>query len=162
MLTDQISAGQLGIDPVQVEAILKSAFKIAGRWGAIILLDEADVFVAQRSTADAHRNALVSVFLRELEYYKGILFLTTNRVETFDEALISRIHFGVLYEPLGKVSRRVIWKYFLDKATTGQGEAAYDQLLDYLACKDLNGREVRPSVLQWEQANIVSRLGTRH
>lgn len=32
-------------------------------------------------------NALVSVFLRVLEYYDGILILTSNRVGTFDEAI---------------------------------------------------------------------------
>ena len=30
------------------------------------------------------------VFLREIEYYRGILFLTTNRVGGFDEAIMSR------------------------------------------------------------------------
>lgn len=37
-------------------------------------------------------NALVSVFLQVLEYYEGTPFLKSNRVGTFDEVLISRIH----------------------------------------------------------------------
>ncbi|KAH7131172.1 P-loop containing nucleoside triphosphate hydrolase protein [Dactylonectria macrodidyma] len=73
-----VPAGQIGVDPVKVERIiLTSIFKIASRWKAILLLDEADVFLAQRSN-DPHLNALVSVFLRELEQYDGILFLTTT------------------------------------------------------------------------------------
>ncbi len=40
------------------------------------------------------------VFLRVLEYYSGILFLTTNRVGTMDEAFKSRIHLSLYYPPL--------------------------------------------------------------
>jgi len=39
----------------------------------------------KRTFADLHRHALVSIFLRLLDYSQGILFLTTNWVETFDE-----------------------------------------------------------------------------
>lgn len=37
----------------------------------VVLLDEADVFLEQRTLTDLQRNALVSVFLRVLEYYDG-------------------------------------------------------------------------------------------
>lgn len=49
---------------------------------AVVLLDEADVFLEERDVRDLNRNALVSVFLRALEYYEGILILTSNRVGT--------------------------------------------------------------------------------
>lgn len=39
-------------------------------------------------------HALVSVFLRVLEYYDGILSLTSNGVGTFEEAFRSRIQTG--------------------------------------------------------------------
>lgn len=52
----------------------------------VVILDEADVFLEERGLADLQRNALVSVFLRCLEYYDGILILTSNRIGTFDEA----------------------------------------------------------------------------
>ena len=48
----------------------------------VVLLDEADVFLEERDVRDLNRNALVSVFLRALEYYEGILILTSNRVGT--------------------------------------------------------------------------------
>jgi hypothetical protein len=32
------------------------------------------------------RNWFVSIFLRLLKYYEGIIFLTTNRIEEFDPA----------------------------------------------------------------------------
>ncbi len=83
-----MAAGQIGVDHVRVKKILKNIFKIAGRWGAILLLDEADVFLAERAL-DPHTNALVSVFLRELEHYEGILFLTTNRMQTLQHRLVA-------------------------------------------------------------------------
>ena len=56
-----------------------------------------------------------AVFLRCLEYYRGILFLTTNRVGTFDDAFISRIHVVIKYDALEESDRRTIWKQFFDK-----------------------------------------------
>src|SRR5438034_8929258 len=91
LLIDQIPAGQIGVEAVDAERILTKVFKIASRWKAILLIDEADIFMAQRSAEHLQLNALVSVFLRELEQYDGILFLTTNRLQTFDEAVLSRV-----------------------------------------------------------------------
>jgi len=54
------------------------------------------------------------VFLRILEYYEGILILTSNRVGTFDEAFKSRIQVAIHYDKLTKRSRRQIWQNFFD------------------------------------------------
>lgn len=81
-----VTAGELGTDPRILEHELQKILDIAHSWGAVLLLDEADVFLEKREVHDIHRNALVSIFLRLLEYFQGILFLTTNRVETFDDA----------------------------------------------------------------------------
>ena len=98
MLTWQISAWELGTSVEKLEAQLPLIFQRADKWNAVLLLDEADVFLEQRSIHDVHRNALFSVFLRELEYYQGIMFLTTNRVKQIDDAIASRIHQGHLGE----------------------------------------------------------------
>jgi SpoVK/Ycf46/Vps4 family AAA+-type ATPase len=81
----------------------------------VLLLDEADVFLSQRSKQDMKRNALVSVFLRVLEYYNGLLFLTTNRVGTIDEAFKSRIHLSLYYPPLDKTQTRDIFRLNIAK-----------------------------------------------
>ncbi|KAF5696898.1 AAA family [Fusarium globosum] len=141
-----VPAGQIGVDPVQVENILTNTFKIAGRWKAILLLDEADVFLSQRGD-NPQVNALVSVFLRELERFDGILFLTTNRVQSFDTAMMSRIHLALEYKPLGIDSRRAVWKFFLEKARTQHGTSNLTELVDIVAHKKLNGREIRNTVL---------------
>lgn len=50
-----------------------------------------------------------------MEYYKGILFLTTNRVGQFDDAFISRIHVVLRYENLNLEDRKKIWEGFFEK-----------------------------------------------
>jgi hypothetical protein len=90
-----ITCGDLGSTAEDVEWNLKKHFTLASKWDCVMLLDEADVFLAKRRQADLQRNSIVSVFLRMLEYYKGLLFLTTNRVGTFDEAFKSRVHISL-------------------------------------------------------------------
>lgn len=92
-----ITCGDLGLTPDEVETSLKNVFRLAHLWDCVLLLDEADVFLSQRSKSDMTRNALVSVFLRVLEYYNGLLFLTTNRVGSIDQAFKSRIHLSLYY-----------------------------------------------------------------
>jgi hypothetical protein len=55
-----ISCGELGISPAMVEENLQAALDLATSWNAIVLIDEADVFLEQRSTNDLERNSLVS------------------------------------------------------------------------------------------------------
>ncbi|KAH6686735.1 hypothetical protein F5X68DRAFT_11932 [Plectosphaerella plurivora] len=95
-----ITCGDLGFTAKEVETALRDIFRLAHHWDCILLLDEADIFLSRREMSDLKRNALVSVFLRVLEYYSGILFLTTNRVGTLDEAFKSRIHVSLYYPPL--------------------------------------------------------------
>ncbi|TPX15884.1 uncharacterized protein E0L32_000218 [Thyridium curvatum] len=100
----QITCGDLGTNAEEVEESLQKTFALASRWDCILLLDEADVFLAARRRDDFTRNGLVAVFLRVLEYYAGILFLTTNRVGDLDEAFTSRIHMILHYPQLDRVS----------------------------------------------------------
>jgi hypothetical protein len=55
-----INSGELGVTPHEVETHLNSALKLATHWGAIVLIDEADVFLEQRTIHDLTRNCLVS------------------------------------------------------------------------------------------------------
>ena len=141
-----VSAGDLGTDPRSLEKELQNILDIAHSWGALLLLDEADVFLEKRSIHDIHRNALVSIFLRLLEYFQGILFLTTNRVETFDEAFVSRIHLSLKYEGLSPEARKRVWKTFIDRVKAVEGIAVSpltDSNYESLARKNLNGRQIK-------------------
>ena len=139
-----VSAGELGTD-ARIEHELQKIMDIAHSWGAVLLLDEADVFLEKRQHQDVHRNALVSIFLRLLEYFQGILFLTTNRVETFDDAFQSRIHIALRYEELSLKAKTEIWKLFVGRVEdSGHSKIAEFREKDYemLARNDLNGRQV--------------------
>ncbi|KAK3713648.1 hypothetical protein LTR37_008342 [Vermiconidia calcicola] len=141
-----VSAGELGTDPARLEHELQKILDIAHSWGAVLLLDEADVFLEKREVHDIHRNALVSIFLRLLEYFQGILFLTTNRVETFDDAFQSRIHVALRYGELTAKAKKTVWKMFLDLVRKVEGmEVAdiSDYELDILSRNQLNGRQIK-------------------
>lgn len=73
-----MSAGDLGLDPRTVETSLKDILEMCTKWNAILLLDEADVFLEERSLHELERNKLVSIFLRVLEYYEGMHCLRTT------------------------------------------------------------------------------------
>ncbi|KAH7163542.1 hypothetical protein B0J13DRAFT_38711 [Dactylonectria estremocensis] len=140
------SAGELGTDSRFLEAELQKILDICHAWGAILLLDEADVFLEKRDMHNIHRNALVSIFLRQLEYFQGILFLTTNRVETFDEAFQSRIHIALRYDNLDAKAKRTIFEMFLGRVKT-LGKIKVVPLTEddlvLLSKQDLNGREIK-------------------
>ncbi|KAK3934407.1 hypothetical protein QBC46DRAFT_399876 [Diplogelasinospora grovesii] len=139
----QISAGELPSHAGLLEAQLSLIFEIAQRWGAIVLLDEADVYLEQRSSRDLGRNGLVSVFLRKMEFCEAIMFLTTNRVTEFDEAILSRVHLAMKYANLDRDRRKLIWKIFLDRASNSHGKADIsDKELDKLVRIEFNGRQV--------------------
>ncbi|KAF2683996.1 hypothetical protein K458DRAFT_339090 [Lentithecium fluviatile CBS 122367] len=159
-----VSSGELGTNAAQLERDLNRIMDITHSWGAILLLDEADVFLEARQPHDIHRNALVSVFLRLTEYYQGILFLTTNRVATFDEAFQSRIHMGIRYENLTAKARKKIWQHHVGKvlAMTGDDEhrpkAFHDDDYNELSKKAMNGRQIKNAV-KTSQSIAISEKG---
>ncbi|KAK6536843.1 hypothetical protein TWF281_001053 [Arthrobotrys megalospora] len=139
-----ISAGDLGADPAEMEKALSKILRLCTIWNAVLLLDEADVFLEERSLHDLGRNALVSIFLRMLEYYSGILFLTTNRVKTFDEAFQSRIHVALRYRDLDKSAREQVWRNFIQKIeASGNTTAIKEADYDFLGSVPLNGRQIK-------------------
>ncbi|KAK4170766.1 hypothetical protein QBC36DRAFT_341341 [Triangularia setosa] len=95
-------------------------------------------------------NSLVSVFLRCIEYYRGILFLTTNRIGYFDDAFISRIHVIIKYDALSEDDRRQIWTQFFDKLADEREDFNINSRAKYYVLEDeavrsleWNGREIR-------------------
>lgn len=73
-----LSAGDLGTSAGNVEKALKDILRMVPKWGAVLLLDEADVFMETRNSTDLERNELVSIFLRLLEYYEVSSLMNTN------------------------------------------------------------------------------------
>lgn len=145
----RVTCGDIGTDAEGVEKYLESVLYIGTIWSCVVLLDEADVFLEERTQTDLQRNALVSVFLRVLEYYEGILILTSNRVGTFDEAFKSRVQLAMHYPSLEKDGRLEIWNTFIKDLRKNTDEVNYDGLMDridILARHKLNGRQIRNTV----------------
>ena len=146
----RVSCGDLGTDPTKVEEYLESVLYLGKIWDCVVLLDEADVYLEQRSMESLARNALVSVFLRVIEYYEGILILTSNRVGTFDEAFKSRLQLALHYEKLKLKDRRKIWENFIKRLETLEETAIdFDDLYKHvndLARHELNGRQIRNAI----------------
>jgi AAA+ superfamily predicted ATPase len=125
--------------------------RYASTWKAIVLIDEADVFLEARTSEgkdSADRNALVAVFLRTLEYFQGIIFLTSNRVSVFDQAIKSRIHLALQYSPPDDSARQRLWYNALSALPAGTTD--FDLSLDItahmLAEAEMNGREISNSI----------------
>eukprot|EP00246_Nothoceros_aenigmaticus_P007328 TRINITY_DN21046_c0_g1_i1.p1 TRINITY_DN21046_c0_g1~~TRINITY_DN21046_c0_g1_i1.p1 ORF type:complete len:182 (-),score=22.91 TRINITY_DN21046_c0_g1_i1:187-678(-) len=123
-----------------MEARLLTIFELSYIWRAILLLDEADVYMEKRSsTSSPHTNASTGIFLRQLEYYSGIMFLTTNRAKCFDAAFRSRISVSIYYPPLDQQQRAQIWRQMLNKVGLQDGNIDFLEL----ASHPFHGREIR-------------------
>lgn len=146
-----ISVGELGTETTELEMRLREILEVSQTWQAIVLIDEADIFLERRSERDIARNALVGIFLRLLEYHQGILMLTTNRVQTFDEAFKSRISIALKYDDLDTAARRQIWENLLQ---IGKISLSNDHI-DKLASFDLNGRQIK-NILRLAQSLAAS------
>ncbi len=141
---EQVCAGDLGTDAQLLEKRLAGILSLVCRWNAILLLDEADVFLECRSRYRLEYNALISVFLRQLEYSQGLIFLTTNRVTIIDEAIQNRIHLGLKYDDLKPRARESIWMAFLHQAnSSARVNSITGKELKALGEKNINGRQVR-------------------
>lgn len=149
-----LQAEDLGISASDLGPRLKRSLQMAAEWDAVVLLDEADVYMAERDPNNIHRNELVSIFLRELEYFRGILFLTTNLYRTIDQAFRSRVSLHLIFNSLSRDARELVWRKFLERlpedgAAVGkqvEKESVSDADLKEISLWQLNGREIKNAV----------------
>lgn len=133
-----VSVGELGTNVETLDSNLRNILEIASSWNAVLLIDEVDIFIEKRDLNIA-RNALVGVFLRLLEYYNGILFLTTNRVTNIDSAFYSRISLAIKYPDLSDEARKQIWTNHLKLYNI----TLSSKNIDKVASANLNGRQIK-------------------
>jgi SpoVK/Ycf46/Vps4 family AAA+-type ATPase len=163
----RVHSGQLGLNVAAMETALKDVLTRAQRWGAVMLIDEADVYIKRRDDNIA-MNAVVGVFLRVLEYFNGLLFLTTNRVDDIDEAIVSRCIAMIRYYPPDREARRRIWQVMLEQFALEIDAQLLDELVDLfpsasgrdikgltkLAAKYCNQKQVRPSAEVFKRCSV--------
>jgi len=135
-----VQCSQLGLTAEELEGELLKVFARSARWGAILLLDEADVYVSKRGV-DLQQNAIVGVFLRTLEYYRGVLFLTTNRKDLVDDAIASRCVARIDYGVPSLENQRKIWRVLADTAEIDIADKVIDEVSSEM--EELTGRDVK-------------------
>lgn len=123
-----VHTGTLGIDAESIEQNLEQVFARIKRWDAVSLLDEADIFVAERGK-DLQQNAIVAVFLRKLEYFDGLMFMTTNRFN-IDDAILSRFAAIINYGKPGRADAAKVWKVMADQFQTPMSPELVEEVLD--------------------------------
>jgi Cdc6-like AAA superfamily ATPase len=137
-----VQCSQLGTDEKTLETELRIVLSRSQRWKAILLIDEADVYVHERGD-DIQQNAIVGVFLRVLEYYRGILFMTSNRETIIDDAIMSRATAWIRYEVPDKEKAKLIWRVL---STQYKAQLSLDQiaeLVEHEKFNEISGRTIK-------------------
>lgn len=131
-----LQADELGVYGHKIEEKLTIILNRIQKWNTVLLIDEADIFLSQRG-GDLEKSIIVGIFLRLLEYFEGIIFLTSNRLEVIDRAILSRVTLVLNYPKLSKETRAQIWKINLENFNINV------TTLDQLSALELSGRDIR-------------------
>jgi len=135
-----LEMSELGTKVDIVEKNLSVIFARVAKWNAVLLFDEVDIFLRTRDS-DLERSAIVGVFLRLMDYYRGVMFLTTNIPDVLDFALKSRVTIRIDYPKLDNDSKQKIWANLFKQASIN-----YTGSYDILVKQPLNGRQIRNAV----------------
>jgi hypothetical protein len=136
----RVHSGQLGSNPETIEERLSKILERTEKWGAILLLDEADVYIRVRDNSMDH-NAIVAAFLRKLEYFSGLMFMTTNRAKDVDDAIKSRCMAIVKFVSPEASDAKKIWQTLSKEFDMDLKESVIDDLVqDYPEC---SGRDIK-------------------
>lgn len=123
-----VHAGSLGTTAAQINKSLQELFGRAQRWDCLLLLDEADVFLAQRGQS-LEQNAIVAEFLVALERVESLIFLTTNRPHDIDDAIIPRCAAIIDYVVPGSEDAARIWRVMANQYQAELGDGLVADLL---------------------------------
>ena len=135
-----VQAAQLGIDSKTIERSLELFLARGSRWNAVVLLDEADVYIYERGT-DLQQNAIVAAFLRILEHHTATIFMTTNRLDKVDDAIASRCLARIDYKMPPVSAQRRIWGVLNTLNQTNLSESTLDAIVENH--NDLSGRDIK-------------------
>jgi len=131
----------------ETEKSLNQVFTLAEELDVILLLDEGDALMTQRTAVqtsnDRYANLETNYLLQRVESYDGILIVTTNAPDSIDGAFRRRMDVVVDFELPGAQERWAIWQSHLPPAHAVGGE-----LLQEVAARcTLIGAQIRNAVL---------------
>ncbi|KAK3989084.1 P-loop containing nucleoside triphosphate hydrolase protein [Cladorrhinum sp. PSN332] len=122
------------------EASLNYLLKDATQWGALVLFDEP-AFLFQNQESDSDKGELLA-FLRNAEYFRGVIFLTTNITRPLDRAVLSRAQVHLTFSSLVSSQRVKVWENFAKWLPEEVGCLSADDI-SRLAAWKINGREIK-------------------
>ncbi|KAL8648503.1 MAG: hypothetical protein Q9226_005964 [Calogaya cf. arnoldii] len=150
--------GDLGLTADSVEKALEVKFHLAQVWDCILLLDEADVFLAERSDRDIKRNSLVSGMYHPSDNELGMQ--PTNRVAGFDEAFKSRIHLPLYFPPLKRKQTLAIWEINLKRTLERKNGMMQANKNEIMAFAETHFAEGRKQETNWNGRQIRNAFQT--
>lgn len=131
-------------EPGQAERNIRDVFKNAVGKKVVLLFDECDSLVFDRSTLGPILGAQVNELLSSLEKYDGVTIFTTNRIETLDEAVNRRLALKLEFEMPNEEQRQEIWKRMFPP----ECPLAEDVDLGRLARVEIAGGHIKNAVLR--------------
>ncbi|KAL8831484.1 MAG: hypothetical protein Q9170_005268 [Blastenia crenularia] len=142
-------------------------FDLAKAWDALILIDEADIFLTWRQPDNLKRNLLVTTFLRTIESFPGTIFLTTNRIGHLDLAINSRVDNAIHFASFDFESQKRLWKQYFEginnNAEVEKGVFIEDSVMQAFlgegeeAIGGLSGRDIRNGIsmlCSWHDSQV--------
>jgi hypothetical protein len=108
------------------------ALSITKKSAPILLIDECESLFSKRREAgqysDRAHNTMIDILLQEMEKFEGILILTTNTPEVFDDAFRRRIDYTLHLTGNSAETQRAMWNLRLP-AIEGADEVDVDELV---------------------------------
>lgn len=103
-----------------LEQRLLETFTRAMNWNAMVLLDDVDIYGYDRAQSEYKRAALLSTFLRQLEYSECFTFISMATIKDADRALESRVHVVIPFPRFDYSSQIQIWQRFIKSLDSNQ------------------------------------------
>lgn len=131
-------------EPGQAERNIRAQFEGAKDGKKILLFDECDSLIYERSSVGSILAAQVNELLSSLEKFDGISIFTTNRLGTLDEAFNRRLALKLEFDLPDRDQRVEIWKRMFPK------KAPVDKDVDWyrLAVVEISGGYIKNAVLR--------------
>lgn len=113
---------------------IQKVFQYAKQFNAVILFDEADSLVSKRNKSASdeqnanHVNQSRNVFMQELDRFDGVVILTTNLFENYDEALLRRVQQHVEFSLPTEEIRKQLFKNMIPKEVPVASDLNFDEL----------------------------------
>jgi ATP-dependent 26S proteasome regulatory subunit len=131
------------------EENIKKVFWEAKRVDCVLVFDEADacfgVRVEERGAADRSFNLMTNILMQEVERFKGILILTTNREFAFDPAFDRRFLYKLNFGLPDEKQREQIWRILLKDCAKLNPDVSFGELARWYP---LSGGQIKNAVLK--------------